>query len=1097
MSPRKRPRPGDLEESTNISRPGSLLQQFLAPTQKSWMTSNQNANQQPPSKPSRPRPTTLSLMQASGTASVPTGDPTQAATPTDFTRSENVLSASNQDPQTPSHPPSGPATMASTGSASTPIQPQSLSTPPALPSPAPSENGHRRPVVMDLEQDPPADGQPSLPRADVAANPAPQQPEVNARLLELAARFGGIDELEKQLGLIQNAQQQPEAPALQMSANNANIQPLSSPSEISPIHQQQSSNQSLKSELPQRSFGNMSSLMPVATSIDQQAAARPNATSRVQAFSDPLDNENLETYAIIVDQRRSTVMGALNIPEEKKVIDQGRLALLRDACLSRDIIYLVLHQIYCNSASLKLLPEQQKGVTTLQNLIVANNQLDGDSIIWFSRFPGFSSTIRLTSPKYWAAYVEAFSCLATLGSNWDQVLARCRAAELPPTVDLIEKGLGVKSIILQRAIFKMFLRWAWRAPQDVCFEHCEQLFLQTQNLTEHWKIRQAQISPAELLAEKKRHQNKLLGDYRQIMISHLQHLPGQMQASLQSRPSRDMPQPERQNPTSTQSAPVTHQILQQRDRSREIVQPPISIQRAQYFPLPSPQHNLMNARRPASTTSSTFAPPPPRRTMSAQQAQGINQPSNMRNQSGSPMQQINPPTSASRSNHFGNFGPCANLPTPPNSIGSPHPSQNWRPGATHATQTYPPGHQTPPNLRGDEIYSQMIVQETLPQTKGVASLPAPLLFPPSGYVRPPVVQPPDSGWSLHQAHLRDAYVFVDGASCQGKSPNILSYLEGFLMKPITINPNTSSVEQSIQVEGDLFKLLPRDKFDPLGGPAVKKASIGSRLLRLRCLKIKTKSITESEWAVNETEWPASAAILLNDQSLELRRKAEHGKDLAIDLTGLVVEGSNAIRGAFLRRERDANKTATYALGIEILTITNLDAMKQQVGQVDAQVLEQRVRDQLKHSDDEIQILSNDLVIRLSDPFTAQLVGTPVRGKGCTHYECFDLDVFLQTRKPDVWKPEQFKCPICSSDARPQSLLKDNWFVGVIDRLKDMGRADAKTIVVDEDVQWKVREEEVEGESGDGSGKRPRTGPSVDGGSGQTAVRRDSAVIELD
>lgn len=68
---------------------------------------------------------------------------------------------------------------------------------------------------------------------------------------------------------------------------------------------------------------------------------------------------------------------------------------------------------------------------------------------------------------------------------------------------------------------------------------------------------------------------------------------------------------------------------------------------------------------------------------------------------------------------------------------------------------------------------------------------------------------------------------------------------------------------------------------------------------------------------------------------------------------------------------------------------------------------------------------------------------------------------------------------------------------MIKRLREMGRDDVRAITVDSDGQWEIREEDVEGGTGDGSGKWLRDSPSNDNQDGQTAARKDSIVIELD
>ena len=160
----------------------------------------------------------------------------------------------------------------------------------------------------------------------------------------------------------------------------------------------------------------------------------------------------------------------------------------------------------------------------------------------------------------------------------------------------------------------------------------------------------------------------------------------------------------------------------------------------------------------------------------------------------------------------------------------------------------------------------------------------------------------------------------------------------------------------------------------------------------------------------------------------------------------------------------------HALAVEILAVTTGTDLINHVRELDASDTRQRIQKQLGNSDDEIEIISSDLVVRLADPFSSQLIKRPVRGKSCVHYECFDLQIFLATRKNGVNLPEQnFRCPLCGNDARPTSLLVDNWFVEVLAKIREMKEEDARAIVVDQNVEWRIKEKEKEGIAGDGGG----------------------------
>lgn len=54
-------------------------------------------------------------------------------------------------------------------------------------------------------------------------------------------------------------------------------------------------------------------------------------------------------------------------------------------------------------------------------------------------------------------------------------------------------------------------------------------------------------------------------------------------------------------------------------------------------------------------------------------------------------------------------------------------------------------------------------------------------------------------------------------------------------------------------------------------------------------------------------------------------------------------------------------------------------------------------------------------MNLYDPFTWDVIKTPVRGHKCVHGQCFDLKTFISfmsTARNRTWK-----CPVCGKDAR--------------------------------------------------------------------------------
>jgi len=114
--------------------------------------------------------------------------------------------------------------------------------------------------------------------------------------------------------------------------------------------------------------------------------------------------------------------------------------------------------------------------------------------------------------------------------------------------------------------------------------------------------------------------------------------------------------------------------------------------------------------------------------------------------------------------------------------------------------------------------------------------------------------------------------------------------------------------------------------------------------------------------------------------------------------------------------------------------------------------------------DELIIARPELSIDIVDPFMSIIWTTPVRGNDCLHRECFDLEAFLLSRTGHnkdavLMSADQWKCPICRKDARPQSLCVDEFLLEVRRTLEQSNKLDAKAILVKEDGTWEMRLEQ--------------------------------------
>jgi len=192
--------------------------------------------------------------------------------------------------------------------------------------------------------------------------------------------------------------------------------------------------------------------------------------------------------------------------------------------------------------------------------------------------------------------------------------------------------------------------------------------------------------------------------------------------------------------------------------------------------------------------------------------------------------------------------------------------------------------------------------------------------------------------------------------------------------------------------------------------------------------------------------------------------------MPIDLTGLLKEGENVLEIAVMARSGEKSHL-NYMLAIEAMVVSSHESIVKHClnqSRVPADKVLQGIKSKLSAvDDDEISVVESTLTIGLFDPFSqAKMCDIPVRSKACPHNDCFDLETFLQSRprKGDASVADQWKCPICKSDARPQMLFVDGFMEEVKKQLEAHGRANTRHIVVRQDGKWIPKAEVREGVS---------------------------------
>ncbi|MBA7492563.1 hypothetical protein ES702_03113 [subsurface metagenome] len=130
-------------------------------------------------------------------------------------------------------------------------------------------------------------------------------------------------------------------------------------------------------------------------------------------------------------------------------------------------------------------------------------------------------------------------------------------------------------------------------------------------------------------------------------------------------------------------------------------------------------------------------------------------------------------------------------------------------------------------------------------------------------------------------------------------------------------------------------------------------------------------------------------------------------------------------------------------------------------------------------DDDLVLVDDSMTISIADPFSARVFTIPVRGRNCKHRECFDLETFLSSRQSDykdaLTSVYAWQCPICSGDARPCSLVIDEFFRRVRDKVFELGQEEeARAIVVKADGTWELKQDPGENNAADKRSSRQRS-----------------------
>lgn len=869
----------------------------------------------------------------------------------------------------------------------------------------------------------------------------------------------------------------------------------------------------------------LNTTMPLPSPTVPDGSTSPSASS---------DNDFWDCSMHMLSQLENVSSGSGALSES---VEWPRVRLLQEACRSEDLFYVALHQVFClrtfaPSEFVKLASfgvYQEGGLEIIKQLLLDNIQLSGDFLKWCVNFP-FPISHMLQNVKYRNTLKQIGQCLALLSRHWISFEQETKRRSYPPLIDELIARFHIISPILQNVMFTATCRRHINAKDDVRLQRFLVLF--ERNRQNYHRRFANPLKPVSTQQMQKENED-LIRDYQSLWV---QCVPRDEPQRVNSLPAEDQrtnqiaagslpqapvpassvaingPRPPLQSPTSPQfpSHPYSHAIA-----ATPVASPhgtPNAPANPQMFVsgTAGPVQVLAVQQSPQNLSPTYFLPPgavspgghqnprPVRFAHYVPPAYGVPT-QQMPSQMAQPSQVTQPPRGRGRGRRA---PPNVQIQTsaPPVILGSP--------GVSPLDNRFIPA----------ELATRMVQREPVVSPAGPPrqALIDRHLLPAPGAIPPPRAHPSPIHASLHQLHLRDpAKKLVRQGSNGQEEAELFQYIHSFAVDPTSLGKTEIIFEFKFNMSSDVFGKLPHDTKLPDGQRAIRILSNGNLLYRLRCIKVTSPSqhINENSWAIAESVWPSIFYLHVNGKEMFVRRKTHHGKDLPLDITPNLKEGVNEVKLHFLRssEERDV---LLYALAVEVLEIADLGHVKSLIQPLTASESYHQIQKRLSinSTDDELAVVDDYIAIDLVDPFMARIFDVPVRGKTCKHQECFDLDAFLNTRiskSGNSPMKENWKCPICGEDCRPQSLIIDEFLSQVRTELQRSGRLEeTKAIHVKADGTWqaKVEQQSLQTEGSRIPAKRKSSEMDNEGihfksrsesGGTPSRLTRFSEVIELD
>ncbi|KAI9882949.1 MAG: hypothetical protein M1823_005296 [Watsoniomyces obsoletus] len=690
-------------------------------------------------------------------------------------------------------------------------------------------------------------------------------------------------------------------------------------------------------------------------------------------------NIDLSPHVPVMQQYRN-VFSSMSSPQRHLLI--SRVDLILQACHYNDLFYVAMHQLYCDytlrpavvAQLASLGPNEQSGMQALNELLSPNQSLPANFLRQQANFPSSWETLRQFSASHRTALGAVRDALGLLGLLWKKYEQACLGRGYPPLTSELVSTFNVKSVVLQRVIFRAICRrLGGVASSQGGLERLEQIYRADQVRFYAILSRMHTAWPTTIpLAA--RVNDQTVAFYRTV------------QAELSQNPSQTLAHVQAQAQAQAQSFAQAHAHVQAHAQAQAQAQGQTHAQAQAQAQAQAHAHAqaLAEAQRQMRTQTTSVMIPngPPTQTMAPPASPPIQTvPGIAGTTGGTVMSPVSGPTISSplstttttavpapsgiwtvnpRGGYM--FVPTTSGPVPPVTRTRSHPilAQQQSQVVPIRTQQVPiPGRPSPrhsisvvpsqpavispqsPYAVSTAVPFVSAYRPTTTTTPVIPPAPRPLLtqqFPLATTTTPS--QPPPAAvngqprgvnplmTALHQAHLRAPHLMHvhPAPSNEDTMQRLYRYVDRWVIPPKLFPDQFCILKEQFRLDESTTTttdgILPRrlPEATSMDGLPIVVVTERTKNYRVRCCRVKTgiENLSIDEWLTQENIWPEHIFLSINRDHIDVRRRGHHGRDIPLDISLHVHPGENTLDAVLSRNIEDVKTGIPYAVAVEMI-----------------------------------------------------------------------------------------------------------------------------------------------------------------------------------